>query len=466
MKTVTGFLVGLLVFSFLLGKTQTQDAAKFARLETTIRAELETSGAPGVVVAVATNGKMIVERAYGISNTNTKAPLQFKAVFPLGSITKTFTAAALLKTCEQQNIPLTTTVGEIIKGLSPKLSNLTIHQLLSHSAGMIDYWPNTNECRENMFEYFLRAGDAALFEESGKVFSYSNNGYSLAGLVLSILNRTTYSKAVDNMLLKPLNMTSTTFEQGVATLGFFANGHTGKGSVVPLSIGTNPVLQPAGGLFSTAEDLAIFASCFMNDGKHDTVQVLNPGVIKKMSTGYMPVGVQHQYLTYPDSHYNYGLIGFTYNGINLLGHSGETGSVSTLLVMAPQYKTAIIILSNTGYYPFSKTLEEAIGLFLPVTKPSKMKAEAVKEDQNILGKYVAPSINGSKSDWIEIIREGEKFVLMFPNKKNFELTAIGQYHYRFINPDFKFPLEIRFFADQTGKYKYLNYFWRTRTKED
>jgi CubicO group peptidase (beta-lactamase class C family) len=58
-----------------------------------------------------------------------------------------------------------------------------------------------------LLQYFLSAGDNALFEEPGKVFSYSNNGFGLAGLVLATLNKSSYTKAINDILLKPLKMT-------------------------------------------------------------------------------------------------------------------------------------------------------------------------------------------------------------------------------------------------------------------
>ena len=77
---------------------------------------------------------------------------------------------------------------------------------------MIDWWQNTNDCKTDIYEYFLKAGDKAIFENQGAVFSYSNNGYTLAGLLLSKLEDMSYSDAINKIIIKPLQLNFTSFK--------------------------------------------------------------------------------------------------------------------------------------------------------------------------------------------------------------------------------------------------------------
>ena len=78
---------------------------------------------------------------------------------------------------------------------------------------------------DNVLAYFADAGDKGLFEEPGKVFSYSNNGFGLAGLALATINNTTYTKAIEDYILKPLKMTNSSFNIYDVAYRSFAVGH-------------------------------------------------------------------------------------------------------------------------------------------------------------------------------------------------------------------------------------------------
>jgi CubicO group peptidase (beta-lactamase class C family) len=241
----------LLVVSVCLAQLQLPQS-KVDGLVRTIHEEMQQSGAPGAVFAIVQGDKIVYEGAFGVANVETGMPMTTSTVFAMASVTKFFTALALLTAVEEQDLGVNTTAGSVVSGLSEKPSALTLHHLLSQSAGILDWWPNTNECKESLFEYFQKAGDRAVFIDQGSVFSYSNNGFALAGLMLSRLKQMSYTMAIDSIVCVPLGMNHTTFRFEEAAVHAFAAGHSKNfktGLVIPSAPRlTDPVIQPAGDL--------------------------------------------------------------------------------------------------------------------------------------------------------------------------------------------------------------------------
>lgn len=453
-------IIGLQIILF----GQTPDQIKLTELEKTIYDDIKISGAPGAVIGVVKDGQVIYQKAFGLSNINTEVPVKNETIFQIGSITKIFTAATLLTICERSKIDINEPIGNFIKDLSPKLSKVTIHQLLNHSSGIIDSWQNTNECNENAHEYFIKAGDNAFFEEPESVFSYSNNGYALAGLLLATLNKSSYNKAISDFLLKPLKMINTTFNVNEIVINDFATGHI-NGKAVPISSWiTGSINQPAGGLFSNVSDMAKFATCLM-DTSSNSSQILSRGVINRMSEHSQANGFPRQYLGYPNSYYGCGLISYTYKGIDFIGNGGETGSQNALLIMAPKFNTAVMIFSNTGYYPFMNSLEKAVDIFLPV-KEEQNKGTHFKQDNNqLIGRYYTSNLTKTKNEWVDIELKNNQLHILFSDKRTFELTQLADDRFYFQDPNFKFSPDIIFFRDKSGRIRYLNHLGRAYKKD-
>lgn len=292
--------------------------------------------------------------------------------------------------------------------------------------------------------------------------------FALAGLVLSRLTKLSFTKAIDSLITLPLKMEHTTFDVREVMIHSFAAGHTRNaqtGGVTASSFGflTDPIVQPAGGIFSNIEDLARLAQCFMNDGMLEGKRVFTSKTIRVMSEGNAPMNAQYQYLAYPNSYYGCGSIVFERNGIRFVGNADEASNQNALFLLAPEFKTAFIALSNTGYHPFIRPIEKAIELFLPV-KESKSVSLPPEHKEEILGKYYAPNINKTTSNVIEILSKESSLFIRMPDGKEFPLSRVGERLYEFNNPDFTIPLAITFYPDASGRVKYLNYFWRTRTK--
>ena len=263
------------------------------------------------------------------------------------------------------------------------------------------------------------------------------------------------------MIFDPLKMESTTFLESVAQTKGYSAGHK-KGTKVAHKL-TYPFIRSAASMFSNINDLSQFANCFMNDGVIDNRQVISKNVINEMATAYTPIGVLHQYLGYPDSKYNYGLIGFTYRGIQFLGHPGESGSQNILFVMAPEHKAIFILMSNTGSYPFIQSFEKMVETFLPV-QPYVTTHEPLIDINKYTGKYYRPNIKNNKYDALYIRARGKKLYIDFGEEDTYLLSQSGEHRFTYNSPNIKWAMEIKFYTNIKGQVEYVNNAWRTFVK--
>lgn len=435
---------------------------------------MKYSSTPGVALCVINGGKVIYQKSYGKANTSTNAFVTDTTVFEIASVTKMFTALALLEALKKNNISVDAPIGKVVAGLSPQVAAVTFAQLLSHTSGIMDYFPAQNNCRDNMFDYFATAGAKALFAMPGEIFSYSNNGYALAGLALATLAKTSYPNAVEQYVFKPLGLNSTSFNLYKVANKPLSSGHfinsTTKVATPALTDWSSPRLQPSGGMFSNIKDLSIFATTMLNKGRLNGVPIFSDTIVQEMGSQHtvtfsVPASYL-SYLAYPNPSYGYGIMRFTYNGLQFIGHAGEANTQNAMLYMCPEKKFAVIMLSNRGFYlfnnSFKKIVEEIIG-----AREQKQPAPIVGDTNSygqFTGKYVVPTINNQPQEWSEIITTDGKLFMKTEENKMFALEQIGEASFRFNDPNFLFPIEIAFYKNEAGKVAYLNYYFRSRKK--
>jgi CubicO group peptidase (beta-lactamase class C family) len=199
-----------------------QRAVDFTDLEKVIEAELKETGTPGAAVAVISDGRVVF--AKGVGTTSVEAggvPVTPDTLFRLGSTTKMFTGAAMLTLAEQGKVKLDMPIGDYAKGLAPKLSRLTAHQLLSNTAGVGDFAAPFVSQEDSALATMARGWrDDVLFADAGKIYSYSSPGFWLAGYVVEEAGGKPYADVMEERLFKPLGMTRTTFSSSSTLTGF------------------------------------------------------------------------------------------------------------------------------------------------------------------------------------------------------------------------------------------------------
>jgi CubicO group peptidase (beta-lactamase class C family) len=194
-------------------------------------AALRDTGTPGAVVAVVRDGQVVYLRAFGVSNVESGTELRPDAVFRIASLTKSFTGLTAAALQERGAVDLAAPIGQYTPGLPPRLSALTLAQLLSHTAGVRDeaagYGPRDPSA---LAAAARRLTDADLFTTPGDVYSYSNLGFTLAGYAIESAAKEPFAAVVERELLRPLGMSRSTFDAATAMTYPLAIGHRRRGA--------------------------------------------------------------------------------------------------------------------------------------------------------------------------------------------------------------------------------------------
>ena len=258
----------------------------FGRLDEVVLAELKATRTPGGAIAIVSGDRVIYVKGYGVANIETGAPVTPEMLFRMGSTTKMFTAAALATLGDMGKVRLDAPIGDYVKGLSPKLSLATGHQLLSNTSGMRDFAaPFISNDDEGLARNVRSWNDDVFFAEPAKVYSYSSAGFWLAGFVIEQVGGKPYADEMEELLFKPLGMDRTTLRPLAAMTHPLALGHNVEGDKRPAIIRpffNNTAMWPAGSMFSNVLDLSRFAIALMNGGKVEGKQALTPTVVSKL----------------------------------------------------------------------------------------------------------------------------------------------------------------------------------------
>ncbi len=433
----------------------------FSDLDKVIQEELNMTNTPGCAVAIVSDNKIVYAKGFGVANIETGQPVTPDTLFLIGSTTKAFTAYTLLSLAEEGTVDTNKPIGTYIKDLSPRLSNLTASQLLSHTAGLKDI-SNPDKAVKECFDvesglgkYIRSLNDSSFFTDPGDVFSYSNTGFSLAGYLIQIVGGRPFSDAMDERILKPLGMNNSTFHLEMAVTHPMSMGHivnTPKVRVMRPFQYCVPI-WPAGYLFSNVLDMARFAEALMNNGTLNGKQILSSSIIKEISTPHARL-----YSVYPDGSYGYGIIMHNYRGVNIIEHEGNDEGFFCVFKMVPEYKFALIILNNGGSTNMPNSTKKAFELMLPLKPEDQLKL--MKMNQSEMAKY-AGSYSGEDQDIQHtenitsvIIKDGK--LLLKIKGLEVPLEKVGDDQFIIATPDVPDPRYIGFVPGKDGRIKYLH----------
>jgi CubicO group peptidase (beta-lactamase class C family) len=167
-----------------------------------------TSGGFSGAVLVVKDGQVILSKGYGLANRERKIPVTLDTVFDIGSLVKQFTAAAILKLEMKGKLRVTDPINKYFKNIPPDKAAMTIHHLLTHTAGFDSAIGDDYEVISRD-ECIKRALDTKLLSAPGEKYKYSNVGYSLLGAIVELRSGQDYEHYVSHNLLMPAGMSLT-----------------------------------------------------------------------------------------------------------------------------------------------------------------------------------------------------------------------------------------------------------------
>lgn len=274
----------------------------------------------GVIYCVS-DDEIVLNNVQGFSDLTAKSPLNLNDQFVIGSISKQFTAAIILKEYERKNVQLHVPIRWYLPELKQKWADsVTIHQLLTHTHGIVDM------------------NKPSIFP-AGSSYNYSQIGYDL---LAKIAERATGKKfdVLSKELFKKCGMTSTLHpdSDGIKSLVI---GYTAKKDELEVEVNSFQNYPAAGGFISTVEDLVKWNECLYG-GK-----VLKKKTLKLMQTQHQ--GAVRNHPLFGETHYGYGITITKEKEILQLGQTGFTPGFVSMNFYYPETKTSLIILSNTVY---------------------------------------------------------------------------------------------------------------------
>lgn len=358
----------LLTLAALFATARLAAALDFSSLDALARAELARTGIPGCAVAVVVDGQLAYAQGYGLANVDTREPVRAEMLFRLGSTTKMFTAATVVALSRDGRLKLDAPLGDLVPGLAPKISRVTPHQLLTHSAGLGDDAPMDGPHDDSALAASCRAlTDQLVFAEPGKIYSYSNPGFWLAGLAAEVAGGKPYADLVAALILQPCGMVRSTFRPTLAMTWPLAVGHSGENGrparvIRPLP--DNAGTWPAGQLFTSAPEFARFCIALMSAGRLEGRTALAPELVAALTT-------PHVALPDGENHYGYGLGVRTDAGLRWWSHTGSRAGFGSIARMCPDRGFAVIVLCNRTGEHLPRVAEKAVSLVLGIAPPAR-----------------------------------------------------------------------------------------------
>ena len=314
----------------------------------------------GSSLLVVRGDQVVFRRTYGLANVDDKQPVREGTIFHWASITKTFTAIALMQLEERGLVglddPIAKYVPEIRAVHDPfgDTSEITLRQLMSHSAGFRDpTWPWGGDQEWHPFEPLHWEQLVAMFPYTeilfrpGSRYSYSNPGILFLGRVIELLTTDDYEVYVDKNVLKPLGMHRSYFDvtpyhlQKDKARGYYLR----DGVLTPARAETNTgVTVSNGGLNAPLEDMARYLAFLVGDGaKSGYDGILKRASLEKLWRPVVEVSRE------AGRHEDMGLSFFVEeaNGGRFVGHHGEQNGFLSHFFVEPRSGTAYIVAYNT-----------------------------------------------------------------------------------------------------------------------
>lgn len=318
-----------------------------AFLDALIPSQLENRNGAGAVVGVVKDGQVLLTKGYGYADFGNRKPVvASETLFRPGSISKLFTATAVMQLVEQGKLDLDHDVSEYIDFAIPKTyaEPVTLRRLLTHTGGFEEtlknlFVPSATAMRP-LRDYLVAAMPARIFPP-GKVPSYSNWGLSLAGYIVERASGERFDEYVARHILAPLRMEHSTFAQPLPdTLAkAMSNGYNfATDKPLPFEF---VQAAPAGSLSSTADDMCRFMLALLGKGTLDGATILKPGTVEQMQS--------RQFEAHADLS-AIGLIFMQYpmNGLLAWGHGGDTIAFHSDLWLVPEAQFGFFVSYNSA----------------------------------------------------------------------------------------------------------------------
>ncbi len=379
-------LIGLVLFGLYLAAPKPKDPpetiSSVGDIERYLKTLTDNQTPPGLTVTILKDGNPVYEKAFGYADRPQRRPARIDTIFPWWSVTKAFTATAIMQLYERGKIGLDDPLEKYIPDFevtdkAGTRKTITIYQLLTHRSGLRDFMPEgltwvrlADLAKPNQTAFFKKkiTGKYRILKfEPGAKASYSNIGYMALGVVIEAVTDQEYEAFIRENILAPLNMIDTAFIRSEEQQRKTA---TGSNPVINLFTGLMWVFGPRGffdtyvretvngrlwfrplytdytpstGLSGPSREMARFGQLFLQGGVFDDRRVLEQASVNEMLKTYPPGELPE---SYGEAEYGLGWHVWKVNNQVVYGHGGGGPGFGALIAVIPESDLVIAINAN------------------------------------------------------------------------------------------------------------------------
>jgi CubicO group peptidase (beta-lactamase class C family) len=413
------FLIACLAVCVQLAKGQSLPADMATKVDS-IFSRWNNSMGPGCSIGIVRNDSLIYAKGYGLANLEYTIPNTPATIFHMASVSKQFTAWAIIMLARQGKLRLDDDVRKWLPWFPDLKQRITIQHLLNHTSGIRDQWQllaisGTRLDDVITQEHIVKilSKQQALNFNPGEKYSYSNSGYTMLAEIVKSVSGQTLRKFTDSAIFKPLGMVNTHFHDNYTEIE-----KNRAYSYEPLDSGrfANAILSysnaGATSLFTNVKDMSKWVTNFYTHTVGDQLDV--DSLVRK---GKLNNGA-------PISYAN-GISVGTYKGWKEYSHSGGDAGYRTYLTVLPDLKMGFMVFSNAGDFNPNGTAEKMMELFVKDTSKKESVVPVVKKDSLVailkdgsrMKRYVGDYIGDEGLPCSITIKEGKLYYHIF-NESN------------------------------------------------
>jgi CubicO group peptidase (beta-lactamase class C family) len=362
--------------------------ARFSEVRALIIEQVNEEKVPSIAVAVAEDGRIIWEEAFGFSDIEARVHANPRTMYKVGSISKTITATGLMLLVEEGLVDLDApAINYLPEHIRPRvfegeLEDITVRLLLNHRAGMPaydesfyeDYYEGQRPFAETVRRYGI------VVYPPGWSFIYCNLGYQMLGSIITQISGTSYADFIERRVFAPLGMTESRVYEGQSLRKPFSANYTQNFERIPPYLSGHP---GAGGNYASAHDLIRFAMFHLLDHLPDQEAILSDESVKAMQAAAPPSHVPYAigWFIEADEH-----------GFDSVYHGGEEPGADAFMRIFPGEDVAAVILCNAEcekLYEIQKAIFEVLIPELGEPEPAEESSneEAPSEPTEIYGTW-------------------------------------------------------------------------------
>ncbi|PHN07354.1 serine hydrolase [Flavilitoribacter nigricans] len=398
MKNLSTLLLLLVTVGELFGQSAAERMGTYLQLLTDAE---QFSGS----VLVARGDQVLFSKGFGEAAIEYGVPITPTTKFRIGSITKQFTAMAVMKLVEEGKIDLEAPIVDYLADYPEEIGKkVSIHHLLTHSSGIPSYtgmaeiMKHRGSMEEAPEDFIKNFWDKELEFKPGSEFKYNNSGYYLLGMIIEKVSGVPYDEYLKQNIFDPLGMKNSGFEHYRDVIPNMAEGYAAVGDY-PEKAGNivTDMAGAAGALYSTTEDLLRWHRALLEK------KIVSEAAYEKIFTPFL-------------NNYGFGWTIEERSGKTVYSHSGGIDGFRSMGILMPEEKLSVIVLANLESANSTRVAQDMAKMYLGEEVEMPKELEVVEVGPEILEKY-AGTYNLFPGFDIEIEPNGDH-LLIHPTNQN------------------------------------------------